>query len=372
MVPGEADTQCAQTARLTGSAILTSDSDLLVHDLGLNGAVILLNSINMLEYGQQLGDWEVRGLRIRPSEVSRRLGVTNLQQLAYTLARNPRLSFVEILRRCKDQTEPTVRSSDYAQFLQEYQDTEAWPNTAVDSQSAQKLDTRVSELFWQYKVPSVFSQPGEPHFYLGILHEDHSRRCAWEQGRLYRTLGYSIFNLAQPPAHRFPAVHEFVRRGGRVVPKRVTLGDSGKVISDVSLIKHRLDLARATFSTTSQSGFWVMFALSEIYRDSANATTLPNAIQLEQFLKEGFMGRTTQWTDIHLLAQVQTVLYSVRILKQLLDTVAENEISVECEAILTDLPLLHCLMMSRHDVVQSFGTDGLARQSVCELFNVYG
>ncbi|KAI3000604.1 hypothetical protein CBS147346_6958 [Aspergillus niger] len=45
MVPGEADTYCAHVARLTGCAILTNDSDLLLHDLGKRGSVVLLDSI---------------------------------------------------------------------------------------------------------------------------------------------------------------------------------------------------------------------------------------------------------------------------------------------------------------------------------------
>lgn len=372
MVPGEADAQCARIAKLTGCAILTNDSDLLIHDLGLNGAVILLNSINMTEDTQQSANLEVRGLRLRPHEVSRRLGVVDLQQIAFTLARNPRLSFLEILRHSKEQEELTERSADYIEFLREYQDTEGWSHSTADRDITQRLDTRVSELFWQYKVPSVFAPAGEPHFYLGILHEDHSRRCAWEQGRLYRALGYSIFNLAQPTTRRCPAVHEFVRRGGRVVSERIILGDAEEVISDVNLVNQRLNLARARFSTSSQSGFWVMFALSEIYCDSTNNTTLPNSIQLEQFLKNGFMGKATEWSDIHLLAQLQTVLYSARMLRQLLDVVAEKA-PIECEAILADLPPLHSLLMSRYEIVQSFAiADGMARQSVRELFDIYG
>lgn len=119
MVPGEADIQCAQTARLTGSVILTDDSDLLVHDLGPDGAVVLLSSLHMLEDVQDSAEPEIRGLRIRPHQLSRRLGVANIQRLAYTLTRNPRLSFVELLRRAKEDFEAIERSSDYSDFLQE-------------------------------------------------------------------------------------------------------------------------------------------------------------------------------------------------------------------------------------------------------------
>lgn len=371
ILPGEADIQCAQTARLTGSAVLTNDSDLLVHDLGPDGAVILLNSVQVLEGTQDLAEQEIRGLRIHPHDVSRRLGIANIQRLAYTLSRNHKLNFVELLRRSKEDFEAIERSSEYFDFIQEYQAVIDSSKPRGNRPHVQALDPRVSELFWQYEMPAVYCQAGEPHFYLGMLHEDHSRRCAWEQGRIYRALGYSFFNLSKPAAHRFPAIHEFVRRGGRIVAERVTLSGARTVASDLSSIQRRLDLARTTFGCSAQGNFWVMFALSEIYRDSANAMTAPDAVQLERFLGKGFMGKTTDWADIHLLAQIQAVLYSVRILKQLLDVTADKETSIERQAILTDLPPLHCLMMSRHEIIQNFAINDLARQSVRQLFKIY-
>lgn len=372
MVPGEADIQCAQTARLTGSVILTDDSDLLVHDLGPDGAVVLLSSLHMLEDVQDSAEPEIRGLRIRPHQLSRRLGVANIQRLAYTLTRNPRLSFVELLRRAKEDFEAIERSSDYSDFLQEYQIGIDLVKSTWNSAYAQKLDPRVSELFWQYEMPGTYCQSGEPHLYLGIIHEDHTRRCAWEQGRIYRAVGYSLLNLSQTSAHRFPAVNEFVRRGGRIVAERVMLSGASTVASDLRSIQKRLDLARTMFGSHVQPSFWVMFALSEIYRDTANATTAPDAVQLERFLGKGFMGKTTDWADIHLLAQIQAVLYSVRILKQLYDVAANKKTLVEHQAILTDLPPLYSLMKSRHEIVQTFSANDIARRSVRELFKAYG
>lgn len=372
IVPGEADTQCAETARLTGSAVLTNDSDLLVHDLGPHGTVILLNSVQVVEDVQELAEPEVRGLEIHPSKVSRRLGIANIQQLAYTLTRNPKLSFVELLRRSKQDFEVIKLSSAYSDFLREYQVAIDFPEIRWSQQYAQILDPRVSELFWQYEMPAVYCRAGEPHLYLGILQEDPTRRCAWEQGRCYRELGYSLFNLAQPAARQFSVVHEFVRRGGRIVAEQVTLGDTQTVASGLSSLQRRLNLVRSTFGSDPHRDFWVMFALSEIYRDTANSTTIPDAIELERFLGKGVMGRNTDWVDVHFLAQIQAVLYSVRILKQLLVVTVDKETLIEREGILADLPPLHCLMMSRHDIIQSFAVDDRAHQSVHRLINMQG
>lgn len=371
IVPGEADTQCAEAARLTGSTVLTNDSDLLVHDLGPHGSVVLLNSVQVVEDVRDLAEPEIRGLEIHPYKVSRRLGVANIQQLAYTLARNPKLSFVELLRRSKENFQLIEHSSAYSDFLREYQVGTGFPEIMGSKQLAQILDPRVSELFWQFEMPAVYCRTGEPHLYLGILHEDPTRRCAWEQGRSYRALGYSLLNLSQPAAHRFSAVHEFVRRGGRIVSELITLEKTQDVISGLHSIQKRLDLVRSTFGRNAPQDFWVMFALSEIYRDTANSNTIPDAMQLERFLEQGFMGRITDWIDVHFLAQIQAILYSVRILKQLLDVTADRGTFIEPQDILAGLPPLHCLLMSRHDIIQSFSSNDRAHRSAHQLMNLY-
>lgn len=371
IVPGEADTQCAETARLTGSAVLTNDSDLLVHDLGPHGMAILLNSVQMVEDVQVLTEPEVRALGIHPYKVSRRLGIANIQQLAYTLTRNPRLSFMELLRRAKEDFAAMELSSAYCDFLREYEVAIDFPEVSGSKQDAQILDPRVSELLWQYEMPAVYCPMGEPHLYLGILHEDPTRRCAWEQGRCYRELGYSLFNLSQPAARRFSAIHEFVRRGGRIVAQQVTLSDTQAVTSGLESLQKRLDLLRSTFGRDSPQGFWVMFALSEIYRD-VNSTAITDAIQLERFLAKGSMGKTGDWIDIHFLAQIQAILYSVRILKQLLDVTVDRNTFIGRRGVLADLPPLHCLMLSRHDIIQYFAIDDRAHRSVHWLINMHG
>lgn len=371
IVPGEADTQCAEAARLTCSAVLTNDSDLLVHDLGPHGTVILLNSVQVVENLQDSAETEIRGLEVHPYKVCRRLGITNIQQLAYTLTRNPKLSFVELLHRSKEDFEAIERSSAYSEFIREYQANLNFAETVGSKEYARILDPRVSELLWQFEMRDVYCRTGEPHLYLGILHEDPTRRCAWELGRPYRALGYSLLNLSQPPTRRFSAVHEFVRRGGRIVAEQVPLDDTQNVNSGLDSIQKHLDLVRSHFGRDARQGFWVMFALSEIYRDTANSTMIPGAAQLERFLGAGFMGRTTDWVDVHFLAQIQAVLYSVRILKQLLDVAVDRDIFVERQGILADLPPLHSLMISRRDIVQHFVVDDRAHVSAHRLINMY-
>ncbi|KAJ5961094.1 uncharacterized protein N7479_008244 [Penicillium vulpinum] len=373
MVPGEADVECAHVAKLTGCAVLTDDSDLLLHDLGEQGAVLFLDSVQTSSGVWDPAEPDIRGLRICPHSLSGRLGIPSVQWFAYELQRNTHLRFAELARISKESSKATELSSEYLEFLQEYQH-ETTDNEVIRGakQSKNPLDPRVSELFWQYELPSIYCLDEQPHIYLGILNEDSSRRCAWEQGRTYRSLGYSFFNMSRPAADRFTVVHEFVRRGGRIVAEEITLSGTKTVASDLDLLRRRLATAHTTFDNgLAAEGFWFLFALSDIYRDGSGTTTIPSAKELESFLTKGYMAQSTKWADIHLLAQIQAALYSLRILKQLFDIAAPGDELVESSSLLTDLPPLH-ILMSRQRMTQSFANTRLVRHAVRQLIETYG
>ncbi|KAJ5184570.1 Small-subunit processome Utp21 [Penicillium cf. griseofulvum] len=373
MVPGEADVECASVAKLTGCAVLTDDSDLLLHDLGQHGAVLFLDSVQTSSGIWDPAEPDIRGLRICPHSLSGRLGIPSVQWFAYELQRNIHISFAELIQISKESSKATELSSEYLEFLREYQHETADNEVIREAkQSLQSLDPRVSELFWQYELPGIYCSDEQPHVYLGILNEDSSRRCAWEQGRTYRSLGYSFFNNSRPTANRFTALHEFVRRGGRIVAEEITLSGAKTVASDMDLVRKRLATAHTTFDGgLSVESFWFLFALSDIYRDGSGTTTVPSAKELESFLTKGYMVQSTRWPDIHLLAQIQAALYSLRILKQLLDIAAPGDDMVESSSLFADLPPLH-IMMSRQRMIQGFANTRLVRHAIRQLIETYG
>jgi hypothetical protein len=372
MVPGEADVECARVARLTGCAVLTDDSDLMLHDLGPNGAVVFLDTVQTSSGMWDPAEPNIRGMRICPHAIARRLGIASVQWFAYELLNNAHLSLAELTRKSKDDTRATEDSSEYREFLREYQhETTEFEAICRAGYSAQPLDPRVSELFWQYELPDIYCSGEQAHIYLGVLNEDSSRRCAWEQGRTYRSLGYSLLNNSRPAANRMEVVHEFVRRGGRIVAEEIALSGTKTVASDLELLQTRLAHAQAAFGNgLAAETFWYLFALSEIYHDDSSTTTLPSAKQLQSFLTLGRMLQTTQWPDIHLLAQMQAVLYSLRILKQLLDIAAPDDDLEEPRSLLASLPPLH-IMMSRQRMIQSFADAQFVRQAIRQLLKTY-
>ncbi|KAJ6021675.1 hypothetical protein N7540_007179 [Penicillium herquei] len=369
MVPGEADPECARIASLAGAAVLTNDSDLAVHDLGPHGAVVMLNSLHLLEDAANKNKSEIRGLRLLPEKICQRIGIPNIQRFAYELEQDPQIGLSDLIRRAKKGLETKEKADDYHRFLQEYRTRTEEELTAQDRFRNLVLDPRVSELVWQYELPDIYFSD-QPHVYLGILHEDPSRRCAWEHGRVFRTMAYSLLNLSYPTERQSPSVYEFVRRGKRIVVEEVILYQPVQSPDVLGLIGARLRLASSVFGDTSQHYFWVMFALAEIYTADPNSSMFPDFTALKQFLESGRMGEMGEWVDIHFLASIHAVFYSLRILKQVLSMIDE-EIWKEHLSLLDKLPPAHLLLGSRLDLTQGFQREFFAHLSLCQMFQTY-
>ncbi|KAF3343190.1 hypothetical protein VdG2_08706 [Verticillium dahliae VDG2] len=94
LVPGEADAYCADHALHHGGCVLTSDSDLLVHDLGPRGAVILFHD---LRTGTLDGHRGLIAARYSPASIAERLRLpptsAGIQRFAHELSRDPYKEF---------------------------------------------------------------------------------------------------------------------------------------------------------------------------------------------------------------------------------------------------------------------------------------
>ncbi|KAJ6153771.1 hypothetical protein N7470_006730 [Penicillium chermesinum] len=352
MVSGEADIACADISRRTGAAVLTNDSDMIIHDLGPCGAVVFLNTMYLVEThsDDSLSLAELRGSRIQPSSISGRLGISDIRRFAYELKRSPRGQFTDILRRSNEAADSGEIPREFMHFLQEYSPTDGGSSVGHRRLHPANLDPRLSELYWQYEQPELFRSPEGPHVYLGMLFEDHSRRCAWEQGRAYRGLGYSLLNLSQPQSHQCPVVHEFVRRGKRIVSEQITTASKESATDNIGLFRERIALTRASFGAVSASQFWVLFALLDVYCDSLGASMLPRSMHLQHFLQHGQLGCRLEWADVHLMAQVHAVLYSLRILKLCLHVYESQSGSPRWLCIFLRLPSATC----PHGIVERY------------------
>ncbi|KAB8228209.1 XPG domain containing-domain-containing protein [Aspergillus alliaceus] len=345
MVPGEADAYCASTAKHTSCSILTNDTDLLLYDLGPQGSVIFLDSIEIVGGNPHTPEeWQIKAMRLSPGLVAQRLGIPNILRFAFEIKSHPDAGIAELVKRANSSYEDRAHALGYQDFVQEYQDD-------LDSLKAGNLqflphfDARVSELFWQYELRQTHISLETPHVYLAILNEDHARRCAWVQGRLYRNLAYSVLNASRPASERVDSINEFVRRGGRIAVDKIDLGNENWIMSEVGVLLARLKSIQHEIGVnTTSPAYWIMFALCELDGSASNCVFSDSA-RLSRFLTLGHMDERFDWRDIHLTAQIQAVLYSLRILGQLLrlSMVAHGSM-MELRSMLSDLPSLHVIM----------------------------
>ncbi|KAL4993676.1 XPG domain containing-domain-containing protein [Aspergillus recurvatus] len=308
MVSGEADAYCASAARCMDACILTNDSDLLLYDLGNYGSVVFLDSVELKSDFMQPLSSQIKATMLRPSLVARRLEISSLLLLAFELLKaRPETALVELLRRAKSGISE-MEISNYQQFAREYTDM------------------------------------GYPHVYLSVLNEDHTRKCAWAKGRDYRHLAYSILNLSRPTQERHCFIAEFVRRGQRIFEDKMELLDEKSISAQLESLQVRLESLRTSLKSDSLD-YWAAFALCDVYICADAKLTGRDFQKLEQFFRRGYMGKQLKWEDIHLTAQMHAVLYSLRILKQLLSLFYPRHVVVlNLRAILESLPPLHIIM----------------------------
>ncbi|KAE8348431.1 XPG domain containing-domain-containing protein [Aspergillus coremiiformis] len=364
MVPGEADGYCACTAKHTSSAVLTNDSDLLLYDLGAQGSIITLDSVEIIGWNpHEPMEWQIEALRLSPALVTQRLGISDILRLAFELKIRPDAGMSELVHRAKSSHKDSEYTSDYRYFIQEYQeDLHTLGNEKL--QCLLHFDTRVSELFWQYEMRQSHVSSNGPHMYLPILNEDHTRRCAWTEGRLYRNLAFSILNASRPASEKFDSINEFVRRGGRIAVDKMALGNDNWITTRTSVLLTRLESIKNLIETdTTSPAYWIIFSLCELY--DGDSSTPPDPAQLRRFLTLGHMDEKFDWADIHLTAQIQSVLYSLRILRQLLSIpTATHDKMTELRAILSNLPPLRVIMGSTTSMIEESLTESFIHRII--------
>lgn len=375
MVPGEADLECARTSKLTGSAVLTNDSDFILYDLGSHGSVLFLDSVELTEWDRSRpAESKITARRLCPASLVGRLGIENIRLFAYELNQNPHLRLPELIRRSKHAYRSLELSLEYRCFNEEYDCAFGDQGKRADTMhSPQGLDPRISEIFMQYQLRDIYSLGNVAHMYFPILNEDHSRRCAWDEGRLYRTLGYSIINVSHAIPGKFEFVDEYVRRGGRIVKDRINLGPEEWIAAEMKLLCERLKSAQAAFNgNISSPCFWRLFALCDIYGLGMRNTVLLDVRRLCRFFKFGYMGQKLEWTDIHLYARIDAVLYSIRVLKQFLELdLMVEESALRVRSTVAALPPLHAMMKSRCEMTEEFPGEEVLRGFFGSLCGAY-
>ncbi|KAL8929030.1 MAG: hypothetical protein Q9208_001473 [Pyrenodesmia sp. 3 TL-2023] len=355
VVPGEADTYCALAAHQTGGTILTNDSDLLVYDTGPYGSVAFFKDID-LRY-DSVGDSVLQATTFHPSAIAKRLHLPNLHRLAYEIKTDPTISFAEALRRCRT---PSKSNASFNAFLEEYT---LHPSQSINPRDPnpkpQLLDPRLSELILQLSSPSP---PPYIQIYLPILLEDSTRTSAWDPSSSIRRSTYSILaSHLLPSSPENKPVSEISRRGYRILSTIIPLTSAPP---DAGSWPDLLEKMRDRFPELPYWLHYRVFALSYIYQWHINKDKNPPPRASIVHALSGEAEQRLKWEGIHLGAQVQGLLYSLRMLKQSVVHLADigaiggdGQIA-RLESLLDDLPDMGALCPSRGEVRELWADAG--------------
>lgn len=362
VVPGEAEVYCAAAAKQSGAIVLSNDSDLFVHDLGFNRSFVFLSSAELRANDDNDEDLHVdicQTIKLpifRPRDIAERLGLDSLQQLAYEFQRRHSQTLGEALENAKKHqgrehegfqnfleqyiTEPSVSESQ--QFSQE--------SLARISSHGRLLDPRVSETVSQLESKAQQTV----HTSLLCLMEDPARSSAWLVSSSHRYFAYSIYttccNVQTESSN--PVIIELTRRGQTFAADEIPLLSYDRFVDFALRLHRQLDEYHSQFSGLPKPLLWRLYALSQVYHWYLNTSRTPPS---REALTRAMTGRhkpRPSWDDIHLSAQIQAVLYSLRMIKQILGyTTAFPNTSLapvlqNLATILADLPNMAFLIPS--------------------------
>ncbi|KAL8954914.1 MAG: hypothetical protein Q9193_007016, partial [Seirophora villosa] len=296
-----------------GGTILTSDSDLLVFDIGPQASVVLLNSLSISALD---GDPEAGSLLkanvFKTAEIAREFQLPNLHRLGYEIKTDPTTSLSETLRRTKT---PVADPVSFRAFIEEYTLPPSSSEAATPPPLESKphfLDPRLSELILQLQSSPPPPQADEIIVYLPLPLDDPTRSSAWTVSSCIRHYAYSL--LASHLSARSP-IAETSRRGHRILPSSTPASKNND--PDLKSLPWLLEKSLQSFPELEPSLRFRIFALAYIHRWCTDHDKPPPS---RASLLCGLTGKTTthhlSWEAIHLDAQAQGVVYALRMLQQ--------------------------------------------------------
>lgn len=383
VVPGEADSYCAYTCRQTGGIIFTSDSDLLAHDLGPEGRVVLFRDIESAHIAS-------KGLILKiteyhPAGIAARLNLEDLLKLAFFIAEDNHRSFTDCVRLAEEGSPDAEKFAEfrlhyatlpvYSMFLQTGSDI--LPDTTRSILA--RLDPRISELIHTIDVKAEPSSPARDlDVYLPVLIEDPTKTSAWRAGESIRRLAYSLVRLLDCSVSQ---IDEYERKGTRTSQTTISLLPRQDISAAATSMLSTIRLEQPRFGTMSTVTRWRVLAVYCVCGANVELDKpVPSGTELTR-LVANTRGSIMSWSFIHASAQTQAALYSFRTLREILafvlsvlrrdgsnvDTVAVLQ---ELSGALSDLPSL----MDMFDEYVQLGEGELEKCSsiVEELCNAFG
>ena len=295
----------------------------------------------------------VSGLVFTTKHLMERLSLVaeeGLLSLGFELQMDPYPPFSEVVKRSKVKHSSSKNLDEYNEFVSQYRLT--LPVDLGMPLYLSGLDPRVSEfiLQWTGDAAAYSAEVGglpdrEITIFLPPLLDRWDRTSAWESSVSIRQVAYGLMNLYNfrkglSSVAEYRRAQSKVSKGRQIpLPQPAELVESSKdLLASIEKIKKNLKLQHLQ---------WIVLSMDQ---DLLQAKELEKeALTLEQWrLAAKCNGQLdiTSWDTIHLAAQVQGYLYSLRILQQVLgflqqvfgDTLPKHQTELKVE--LTSLPTI--------------------------------
>ncbi|KAL6244338.1 hypothetical protein RBB50_008580 [Rhinocladiella similis] len=329
VVPGEADIFCAMLAKQSGGAILTNDSDMAVHDIGSEGRIVLLHSLEKRsaassQTGRRQTNGSITALAFSPIQVAERLQVPSLLRFGFERYLDSSLSVAMVKERARqnDRLDDVNLQEEYQVFTQQYEEVSTLSIPQRQQPLLNDLDPRTAE--------AVLCPDSSPHVYLTPLNEDPSRDSSWTYGSDIRHVAYSLLRRCSITTitHQ-DTVAEHARKGQRITSTIIKCLDVPQIQERLTTILQSLPGDTTTSLSWKSQGRqsllqWYTLALRFVNEHRLAAGKTPFSAT-QTFNLFGLRPRTPasrtksrlSWDEMHLLGNLHAVLYSFRILKQL-------------------------------------------------------
>lgn len=339
VVPGEADQFCADYVRINGGTVMTSDSDLMVYDLGVEGAVVFFKDLKIVETKTTKS---LKCVQYKPATIIKRLSLPKpygLLSLAFEMMMDPYGSFGQLLRKATNLKSISTYGVKYQEFSNLYNpltlDMRLFLEANLSNMDSHlhlrrylwTLDPRVSEFILQFPTFSQIlglidiHQSGESaiNMFLPFLLDYPLRTSAWEMSVSVRQLAYGLPNLIIPESEKIVMVVEHRRR------ERGSRGRECQVLNDkdmseacISLL-HMFEEIHSYMPNLSKRDFWRTVGVYQNFVQASYRSN-PALSKLLMQVPKKLPFRLT-WDGIQLFSQLEGSFYSFRILKQILELV---------------------------------------------------
>lgn len=329
VVPGEADGFCASHISREGGALLTSDSDLLLYDLGQTGSVVFFNDIEIAVEGSEKPSVLTYSQHAMCERLSLEPGQQAMLSLAFEIERDPYQKIGFWAAQSKTKCSANAYPAEYADFISEYVKGPDTTSLTIP-EYLRFLDPRVSEFLLSW---SEFSQGWTGNadvgsasstdvsktvgsiFYLPLLLDSWDHESAWSSSAWVRQLAYSFCPNTQS--------NELMVAEYRRTMSRNSNGQAVELLCrrEMAETAHGLlSLCKITDTAAGHSHLrWVVFCLEQ---ETKHASEQGKESLVKKLLQKASKPRGRldpgSWDTVHLTAQIQGTLYSLRMLYQVL------------------------------------------------------